>query len=105
MAADDLNGPERQIAAGHREPLNDLSAEDYGPVETREGPDDEPDDRMAGAPALGLGLRGGLRRLQRLPGRDNYRLLILAGQLVRAASATGRLANNGVSSYSRSAST
>ena len=35
-------------------------------------------------------------RLPRLPGHDDYRLLIVAGQLVRAVSVTGRLASDGV---------
>ena len=35
-------------------------------------------------------------RLPRLPGHDDYRLLIVAGQLVRAVSVTGRLAGDGV---------
>lgn len=35
-------------------------------------------------------------RLPRLPGHDDYRLLIVAGQLSRGVSVTGRLANDGV---------
>jgi hypothetical protein len=35
-------------------------------------------------------------KLPRLPGHEDYRLLIVAGQLVRAISVTGRLANDGV---------
>jgi hypothetical protein len=35
-------------------------------------------------------------KLLRLPGHERYRLLIVAGQLVRAISVTGRMANDGV---------